>query len=190
MNVKTNIGKKNFKLLQKNFPLTHPMCTIFNKNKIKISYICFPNMRSIISLHNKHILNSNSAEYGCNCNNRDECPLENKCLTPRIVYRADVTNNKKDEHKYNCGISDTPFKDRYGNHKTSFRHRSHLTASDLFKYHWILVDNGAVLTIKFSIAKLVKGNTFINNCSLCLSEKAFVIRNLDDVKIGKNRYFL
>ena len=92
-------------------------------------------MGSIISLHNKHILNSNSIEYGCNCNNRDECSLENKCLTPRIVYRADFTNNKNDEHKYYYGISDTPFKERYENRKTSFRHRSHLTDSDLSKYY-------------------------------------------------------
>ena len=44
MNVKTNVGKTFFKLLQKHFPPTHPMYTIFNKNKIKISYSCFPNM--------------------------------------------------------------------------------------------------------------------------------------------------
>ena len=77
-------------------------------------------MGSLISSHNKHILNSNSTEYGCNCKNRDKSPLEYKCLTSRIVYRADVTNNKTDEHKYNYGISDTPFKERYENHKTSF----------------------------------------------------------------------
>ena len=181
MNVKTNIGKTFFKLLQKHFPPTHPMYTIFNKNKIKISYSCFPNMGSIISSHNKHILNSNNTEYGCNCNNRDECPLENECLTPRIVYRADVTNNKTDEHKYYYSISDTPFKERYENHKTSFRHRSHLTPSGLSKYYWKLVDN------TFSIAKRVKGNTFINNCNLCLSEKAFIIRSQDDENMLNKR---
>ena len=122
-----------------------------------------------------------------NCNNKDECPLENECLTARIVYRADVTNNKNDEHKYYCGISDTPFKERYENHKTSFKHRSHLTASDLPKYYWKLVDKGTVPTIKFSIAERVKGNTFINNCNLCLSEKAFIIRNLDDVNMLNKR---
>ena len=100
MNVKTNLGKTFFKLLQKHFPPIHPMYTIFNKNKIKISYSCCTNMGSIIS-HNKHILNSNSTEYGCTCSNRDECPLQNNCLTPRIAYRADVTNNKADKHKYN-----------------------------------------------------------------------------------------
>ena len=187
MNVKTNLGKRFFKLLQKPFPPTHPMYAIFNKNKIKISYSCFPNMGSIISSHNKHILNSSSTDYGCNYNNRDEYPLENEYLTPRIVYRADVTNNKTDEHKYYYGISGTPFKDRYENHKTSFTRRSHLTASDLSKYYWKLIGNGAVPTIKFSIAKRVKCNTFINNCNLFLSEKAFIIRNLDDVNMLNKR---
>ena len=136
-------------------------------------------------------MNSNFTECGCNCNNRDKCPLESKCLTRRIMCRADVTNNKTDEHKYYYGISDTPFKDRYENHKTSFRHRSHLTASDLSKYYWKLIDNDTVATTKFSIAKRVKGSTFINNCNLCLSEKAFIIRNLDDVnRFNKRSEFI
>ena len=120
-----------------------------------------------------------STEYGCNCSNREDFPLENKCLTPRIV------NNKTDEHKYYYGISDTPLKDRYENHKTSFRYRSHLTASDLSKCYWEL--NGAVPTIKFSIARRVKGNTFITNCNLRRSEKAFIIKNLDDVNMLNKR---
>ena len=62
------------------------------------------------------------------------------------------TKPSTDEHKYYYGISDTPFKDRYENHKLSFRYRSCLTASDLSKYYWKLIDNGAVPTIKFSIA--------------------------------------
>ena len=165
MNVKTNAGKTFFKLLQKHFPPIHPMYTIFNKNKITISYSCSPNTGSIISLHNKHILNSNNTEYGCNCN----------------------TTSKTDEHKYYYGISDTPFKERYENHKTYFRYRSDLTASYLSKYYWKLVDKGAAPTINFSIAKLVKGNTVINNCNLCLSEKTFIIRSLDDVNILNKR---
>ena len=69
----------------------------------------------------------------------------------------------------------------------SFRHRSHLTASDLSKYYWKLVDNGAIPTIKFSIAKRVKGNTFIDNCNVYLSEKAFITRNIDDVNLLNKR---
>ena len=47
MNMKTNIVKTFFKLLQKHFPPTHHMYTMFNKNKIKISYSCFANIGSI-----------------------------------------------------------------------------------------------------------------------------------------------
>ena len=150
-------------------------------------HYCFPNMGSIVSSHNKHILNSNNTEYGCNCKNRDECPLEDKCQTTRILCTADVTNNKTDEHKYYYGISDTPFKERYENPKTSFRHRSHLTASDLSQYYWKAVDKGPVSTIKFSIAKHVKGDTFVNNCISCLTEKTFIKRNLDDINMLNKR---
>ena len=104
-----------------------------------------------------------------------------------MVYRADVTNKKINENKYCYDISDTPFKDRYENHKTSFRHISHLTASGLSKYYWKLIDNGAVSTIKFSIDKRVRGNTFINNCNLFLNEKAFIIRNLGEVNMSNKR---
>ena len=187
MNVRTNIDKTFFKLLQKYFLPAHLMYTIFNKNKIRISYSCFSNMGPIMSSHNKHISNSSRTECRCNCNAREECPLENKCLTSRMVYRADVTDNKTDENKYCYGISDTPFKGRYENHKESFRHISHLTASGLSKYYWKLIGNGPVSTIKFSIDKRVKGNTFINNCNLCLNEKAFIIRNLDDVNMLNKR---
>ena len=86
--------------------------------------------------------------------------FRNKCLTAitnvRIVYRADVNNNKTNEHKYYYGISDTPFKERYENHKMSFQHRSHLTTSDLSKYYWKLVDNGTEPTIQFQFLSVSK----------------------------------
>ena len=53
--------------------------------------------------------------------------------------------------------------------------------------YWKLVDNGAVPTIKFSIAKLVEGNTFIDNYILCLSQKAFIIKNIDDTNMLSKR---
>ena len=38
-------------------------------------------------------------------------------------------------------------------------------------------------TVNFSIAKRVKGKSLINNCSLYLSEKLFIIRNLDNINM-------
>ena len=74
MKVKTNIGKIFFKLLRKHFPPSHPIYTIFNTNKVKISYSCLPNIGSTISSHNKKILYSDNIEYGCNCNDKKHVP--------------------------------------------------------------------------------------------------------------------
>ena len=105
---------------------------------------------------------------------KNKCPLDNKCLTPRIVYRADVTNNQTQEQKFCDGLSDTPFKERYENHKKSFRHKEYRTETDLAKYCWELKDKGAVPTVNFSVAKRVKGKPLIKNCSLWLSEKLYI----------------
>ena len=67
--------------------------------------------------------------------------------------------------------------------KKSFRHKEYNTETDLTKYCSKLKDKGAVPTVNFSIAKLVKGKSLINNCSLCLSEKLFIIKILDNVNM-------
>ena len=157
MNVKKNVGKIFCKLSRKHFPPSHPKYTIFNTNKVKISYTCFANTGSIISSHNKKVLYSENTEYGWNCNDKNKCPLDDKCLTPRIVYTAHVTNDQTQEQKFYCEISDTPFKERYENHKECFRHKEYSTETVLGKHCWKLKDKGAVLTVNFSIAKRVKG---------------------------------
>ena len=54
--VKTNIGKKFLDLVRLHFPKSKKIHKIFNKNTIKISYSCLPNIRNIINSHNKKIL--------------------------------------------------------------------------------------------------------------------------------------
>ena len=95
--VKINIGKMFFKLLNKHFPRGHKFYKQFNKNTVKLSYSSTKNMASLIATHNWSILNpSDQVYYGCNCRVRNDCPLHHKCLTPAIVYQATVTNNKDD----------------------------------------------------------------------------------------------
>ena len=86
-------------------------------------------------------------------------------------------------HFQSIKLLNTPFKERYENHKKSFRNKEYSTETDLAKYCWELKDKGAVPTVNFPIAKRVKGKSLINNCSFCLSEKLFIIRNLDNVNI-------
>ena len=46
-------------------------------------------------------------------------------------------------------------------------------------------------TVNFSIVKRVKGRSLINNCSLCLSEKLFITKNLDNVNmVNKKSEFI
>ena len=113
-NVKTNIGKTFLQLLSKHFPKDHKMHNIFNKNTVKISYSCMNNIRSILSTHNKNILNPKQRPFDCNCRNKYNCPLDGECLRPNIIYHADITTDN--DHKFCYGTSETPFEKHYRNH--------------------------------------------------------------------------
>ena len=125
--VKTNIGKTFFKLINRHFPKHHKMPKIFNKNMIKLS--C-RNIGSVIVSHNRRIIQPTSNNHGCNCRNRAECPLDNKCLTENILYKAAVSALSRPDKKY-FGITETSIKDRFRNHTRDFRHKSMLTALNL-----------------------------------------------------------
>ena len=66
MNVKMNVGKTFLKLLQRHLPKLHPMDKVFNHNTVKISYCCMRNMETVISSHNKQILNPSKEYFRCN----------------------------------------------------------------------------------------------------------------------------
>ena len=56
------------------------------------------NMKSIINKHNKKLTNADNDtntdnQVQCSCRNKDQCPLNNKCLTSSVIYNARVTTN-------------------------------------------------------------------------------------------------
>ena len=95
--VKTNIGRTFLNLLKKHFPSCHCLHKICNKNTVKISYSCMPNMAAILSRHNKTILASkNTNEHlPCNCQRKAECPLNGNCCKKAIVYKASISTDSK-----------------------------------------------------------------------------------------------
>ena len=116
MNVQTNIGRTFLKLIEKHFPKHHRLHRIFNKNNVKVSYSCMENMETIISKHNKKITNTNTAtipEKTCNCRKKDQCPLDNNCLSPSIIYNAKVTTNEDTFGKNYIGLTEGTFKQRF-----------------------------------------------------------------------------
>ena len=131
---------------------------IFNRNTAKISYSCMRNMNSIISAHNRTTLNSPKTNYGCNCRNKTKSALQNQCLTPNIIYQADLSNNVDSEKRVNLGVSETPFQERYSNHPRDAKHERYCNATKLSKYVRELKRNNKVPIITLKIARKVYGN--------------------------------
>ena len=187
MNVKTNVGKIFFKLLDKYFPKTNRFHKIFNRNNVKLSYSCVKNIGSIMSSHNKLKLSQTNIDPSCNCRMKQDCPVENKCLSNNIIYKAEVTNNLNQEEKFYIGLTANSFKDRLNKHKTSFKHRRYENQTELSKYIWKLKDENKVPTIKWSILKKTGGSVSKRYCKLCLMEKLFIIKSIDNVNILNRR---
>ena len=80
-----------------------------------------------------------SNNHGCNCSNRAEYPLENKCLMANIVYNAVVSAPSKLDKKY-FGIAETAFKDGFRNNTRDFHHKKYVNSTELSKYMWKLGD--------------------------------------------------
>ena len=78
------------------------------------------NIDFINSPHNQRLLSPSNDSFGCNFRNKSSCPLEKKCLTPKVIYQADVTN---DVDEFCCDSTESSFKERLRNHTKSFNHR-------------------------------------------------------------------
>ena len=141
------------------------------------------NMSSIVSAHNKKVLRPSINTYGCNCRVKTSCPLNNKCQISRIVYRADVSNNADTETKFYYSLRDPTFKERYNNHKKSFRHERYRYDSELSKYLWELYEEGKEYKIEWSITRKINSSTRFNFCKLCLTEKYFILNALGDCRL-------
>ena len=126
------------------------MHKIFNRNAVKIGYSCMKNIGSIISAHNRNILNPLVQFYGCNCRVKSSCALNGKCLIPKIIYIADVSNDGNSDKRFYFGLADTPFKERYRNHTRDFKHEKYKKCTELTKYIWQLKRSNINISIKYS----------------------------------------
>jgi predicted GIY-YIG superfamily endonuclease len=138
-----------------------------------------PNVKSIISSHNKKVLSATKpteqeqTDKKCNCRKKRECPLEGKCLQKNVVYQATVTTETTKETY--VGLA-TDFKERYRNHKCSLNLEKRKNETELSKYVWKLKEEKKNYSIKWKILKQCQpySNT-TKKCNLCLSEKFIII---------------
>ena len=175
-NVKTNIGKVFIKLIKKHFPKHHKLHKIFNTNTIKLSYSCMPNMSSMIKQHNLKVFSSSSStqKRSCNCRNPTTCPLDGKCLTENIVYKA-VVSTEIESHTYYGSSED--FKLRYNNHTKAFRNQHYINDTELSKHIWKLKNTNTPYNITWSIAAYASAYRIgTRKCDLCITEKYIIAR--------------
>ena len=185
--VKTNIGKVFLKLLDKNFPKHHKFHKLFNRNTVKLSYSCMENMGTIIKRHNSRILKplSDTTTKGCNCRNKDSCPLNGDCQKENIIYKATVTSEQITKYYY--GLSEPPFKFRYNNHTASFRNKPKDKGTVLSKYIWQLKEGEKPYDITWSIAATAAPyRCGTRHCDLCITEK-LVIAQADPATLLNKR---
>ena len=97
------------------------------------------------------------------------CPLDNKCLTCKIVYSAEIITDNQQPSKFYLGVCKTNFKTRFNNHKKSFRHRQNKKDTALFKYIWELKTKHIEYQIRWPITQKSSGYNLVRkSCNLYL----------------------
>ena len=177
-NVSTNIGQRFLRLISKHFPKASKLHKIFNKNTVKVSYSCMPNMATIIKSHNNKICNDHveNTQKPCNCRIKEQCPLDGQCQANNIVYQGEVSNESETNTKLYIGLTENPFKLRYANHLQSIRNDQYENSTELSKHIWQLKRKNENYKIKWSIRHRAQAYTNkTKRCQLCLTEKLSIM---------------
>ena len=180
--LKTKFGQLFLQLLDKHFPITHPLYPVMNRRKCKISFRTCPSMKNIIDSHNKRImkkLNTKKVTLPCNC--RKDCPIQDgKCRTESVIYCAEIKDASY------IGLTSGQIKDRITSHRQTFREKDKQNSTTLSKFIWTnnlnKDDTGNIIepSIKWTI--LQQCDTYKpgqKHCNLCLTEKLFIISNIN-----------
>ena len=116
-----------------------------------------PNMKSVIQNLNPNLLSKLTTPVAahCNCQQKSECPLNNKCLSESIVYKAAVSQTSSQINKYHYGTCEKTFKERCTDHTATFRNKSKQKSSELSKHDWELKENRIQHQVSWDIASIV-----------------------------------
>ena len=172
--LKTNLGKAFLDLVDKHFPKDGHYRKIFNRSTVKLSYSCMPNIKAIISAHNKSVLkkartaSTNTQAKTCNCRTVT-CPVPGECLTKGVIYRAEVQTNNGSE--FYIGSTGSEFKTRYYGHTYSFRHQTERDNTELSKRIHALKDRGTPYDLRWEFLHRTNATGPRKICPLCNLER-------------------
>ena len=177
----TKVGAKFLHLVNTCFPQTPPLHKIFNRNTLKVSYSCMPNMAQTIAKHNTKVKRKDQARVspGCNCQGgQAKCPLGGVCLTEGVVYGATVTKTSDQSKQTYTGLTSRPFKARYYEHTSNAKNSSEMHKTTLSMHIWNLKSQGEDYNTSWKIIDRGKPfNPSTKSCQVCLKEKYQIMFN-------------
>ena len=167
-----NLLDLHLTLLDLHFSGNHLYNCIFNRNKIKVSCSCMQNMKIVINNHNMKVLsNTAETEESWSCRNKNNYPLDGKCLAPKIIYEAQITSNQLNyKQKIYIGSAKTDFKHRLNNHTKSFNLEHYEKDPELTEEYCTIKCNHFTPKVTWRIIRIcVPFNTIKRNI-LCVSQ--------------------
>ena len=147
-----------------------------NRNTVKVSYSCLPNMKSKISKYNCKILATTPQAPPqnvkmCSCSRNTTCPMDGKCLEKDILYIARITSDLPNYNEYK-GICSTTWKECCGNHRKAFRNDDYEKDSALSEEVRNIKRKDGQYTIQWQKHQNFESYTpEMIKCSLCMNEK-------------------
>ena len=191
-NVYTHIGAKFLKIIDKCFPPNHPLRKIINRNTVKISYRCMPNMNQMLAKHNHKItkMQDKTPPPPCNCvNGPDSCPVGKACQTTSVVYGASVVREDNNTSETYTGLTSRRFKDRLYEHNSDINNESR-EGTGLSHHVWRLKNSNTPYTISWEIlSKCPSFNPSNRTCRLCLQEKFHIMFHPEGATLNSRSEF-
>ena len=189
--IKTNLGKQFLQIVIECFPPSHKLRKIFNKNSVKLSYSCLPNVGSrILNGTNRKFSNVTSlnqdATKDCVGHRRGAgCPVSNGiCNRNNNVYKASITSGNQ-VFNY-VGISAPPLRLRIATHMQSIKGENNGT--ELSNKCKQLDREGKQYKLQFTLLETRPAYTPESKiCQLCNAERyQIVFSKLENLLNHKN----
>ena len=158
---------RHFQSILHLFPIKHPVAGI--NFIITIIHIHIYTYNS----HSKKVLHPpiNNQRRTCNCINKADCPLQEKCLSKNTLYQVDISSENFQTKIY-YGISETKFKTRHSNHKKSINYEKQKNDTQLSNELWkIQVSKEQPVLVWKMLGQYQSYNVNTKRCLLCLNEK-------------------
>ena len=143
-------------------------------------------MGAVISAQNAKLLKPPMSEEikTCNCRNKENCPVNGKCLKKEVIYRAKVTEENGNLHTY-TGLTCNTFKERWDKHNFTFTHED-VEHTTLRSFIHELKERGTNYSMKWEIVEKARPfNPISGICALCTREKFLIIFSPQGASLNK-----